>query len=337
MLNKIIHFSLQNRILVLVASVLLLVGGTYTAMHTEVDVFPDLTAPTVVVMTEANGMAAEEVEQLVTFPIETAVNGATHVRRVRSSSTHSFSVVWVEFDWDTDIYLARQIVSEKLSLVAEELPESVGKPTLGPQSSILGEMMIVGLTADSTSMLDLRTLADWTIRPRLLSTGGVAQVAVLGGDIKEYQIQLDPERMRHYGVTLGQVLSATRGMNLNANGGVIYEYGNEYIVRGLTATTDTELLGKTVVKSATDSDGSLAAPVLLEDVADVRIGAQTPKLGLASERAKPAVLLTVTKQPATSTLELTGKLEAALQDLQKNLPPDVKVSTDIFRQSRFIE
>ena len=337
MLNKIIHFSLQNRILVLVASVLLLVGGTYTAMHTEVDVFPDLTAPTVVVMTEANGMAAEEVEQLVTFPIETAVNGATHVRRVRSSSTHSFSVVWVEFDWDTDIYLARQIVSEKLSLVAEELPESVGKPTLGPQSSILGEMMIVGLTADSTSMLDLRTLADWTIRPRLLSTGGVAQVAVLGGDIKEYQIQLDPERMRHYGVTLGQVLGATRGMNLNANGGVIYEYGNEYIVRGLTATTNTELLGKTVVKSATDSNGSPSAPILLEDVADVRIGAQTPKLGLASERGKPAVLLTVTKQPATSTLELTGKLEAALQDLQKNLPPDVKVSTDIFRQSRFIE
>ena len=343
MLNKIIHFSLQNRILVLVASVLLLVGGTYTAMHTEVDVFPDLTAPTVVVMTEANGMAAEEVEQLVTFPIETAVNGATHVRRVRSSSTHSFSVVWVEFDWDTDIYLARQIVSEKLSLVAEELPESVGKPTLGPQSSILGEMMIVGLTADSTSMLDLRTLADWTIRPRLLSTGGVAQVAVLGGDIKEYQIQLDPERMRHYGVTLGQVLGATRGMNLNANGGVIYEYGNEYIVRGLTATTNTELLGKTVVKSATSdelqatSGSSPSLPILLEDVADVRIGAQTPKLGLASERAKPAVLLTVTKQPATSTLELTGKLEAALQDLQKNLPPDVKVSTDIFRQSRFIE
>lgn len=352
MLNKIIHFSLQNRILVLVASVLLLIGGTYTALHTEVDVFPDLTAPTVVVMTEANGMAAEEVEQLVTFPIETAVNGATHVRRVRSSSTHSFSVVWVEFDWDTDIYLARQIVSEKLSLVAEELPPSVGKPTLGPQSSILGEMLIVGLTADSTSMLDLRTLADWTIRPRLLSTGGVAQVAVLGGDIKEYQIQLDPERMRHYGVTLGQVLDATRGMNLNANGGVIYEYGNEYIVRGLTATTNTELLGKTVVKSAT-SDGlqatsgsgnnsslvarSSSLPVLLEDVADVRIGAQTPKLGLASERGKPAVLLTVTKQPATSTLDLTAKLEASLKDLQKNLPPDVHVSTDIFRQSRFIE
>lgn len=344
MLNKIIHFSLQNRILVLVASVLLLIGGTYTAVHTEVDVFPDLTAPTVVVMTEANGMAAEEVEQLVTFPIETAVNGATHVRRVRSSSTHSFSVVWVEFDWDTDIYLARQIVSEKLSLVAEELPEGVGKSTLGPQSSILGEMMIIGLTADSTSMLDLRTLADWTIRPRLLSTGGVAQVAVLGGDIKEYQIQLDPERMRHYGVTLGQILEATRGMNLNANGGVIYEYGNEYIVRGLTATTNTELLGKTVVKATSDelqatsgSGSNPSLPILLEDVADVRIGAQTPKLGLASERGKPAVLLTVTKQPATSTLELTAKLEASLKDLQKNLPPDVKVSTDIFRQSRFIE
>ena len=344
MLNKIIHFSLQNRILVLVASVLLLIGGTYTAVHTEVDVFPDLTAPTVVVMTEANGMAAEEVEQLVTFPIETAVNGATHVRRVRSSSTHSFSVVWVEFDWDTDIYLARQIVSEKLSLVAEELPEGVGKSTLGPQSSILGEMMIIGLTADSTSMLDLRTLADWTIRPRLLSTGGVAQVAVLGGDIKEYQIQLDPERMRHYGVTLGQILEATRGMNLNANGGVIYEYGNEYIVRGLTATTNTELLGKTVVKATSDelqatsgSGSNPSLPILLEDVADVRIGAQTPKLGLASERGKPAVLLTVTKQPATSTLELTAKLEDSLKDLQKNLPPDVKVSTDIFRQSRFIE
>ena len=333
MLNKIIHFSLQNRILVLVASVLLLVGGTYTALHTEVDVFPDLTAPTVVVMTEANGMAAEEVEQLVTFPIETSVNGATHVRRVRSSSTAGFSVVWVEFDWDTDIYLARQIVNEKLMLVAEDLPDGVGQPTMGPQSSILGEMLIVGLTADSTSMLDLRTLADWTIRPRLLSTGGVAQVAVLGGDIKEYQIQLDPERMNHYGVTLGEVMEATRGMNLNANGGVLYEYGNEYIVRGVIAETDAGEMGRAVVKAATSG----GRPVLLEDIADVRIGAKVPKLGTASERGKPAVLLTVTKQPATSTLELTAKLEAALTDLQKNLPADVHVSTDIFRQSRFIE
>ena len=333
MLNKIIGFSLQNRILVLVASVLLLIGGTYTAMHTEVDVFPDLNAPTVVIMTEANGMAAEEVEQLVTFPVETAVNGATGVRRVRSSSTNGFSVVWVEFDWDTDIYLARQIVSEKLAVISESLPANVGKPTLGPQSSILGEMLIVGLTADSTSMLDLRTIADWTIRPRLLSTGGVAQVAVLGGDIKEYQVQLDPERMRHYGVTLSEVMNITREMNLNANGGVLYEYGNEYIVRGVLSTDKVDQIAKAVVRS----NGVSGAPILLEDIADVQIGAKLPKLGTASERGKHAVLLTVTKQPATSTLELTDKLEASLQDLQKNLPADVKVSTDIFRQSRFIE
>lgn len=333
MLNKIIGFSLQNRILVLVASVLLLIGGTYTAMHTEVDVFPDLNAPTVVIMTEANGMAAEEVEQLVTFPVETAVNGATGVRRVRSSSTNGFSVVWVEFDWDTDIYLARQIVSEKLAVVSESLPANVGKPTLGPQSSILGEMLIVGLTADSTSMLDLRTIADWTIRPRLLSTGGVAQVAVLGGDIKEYQVQLDPERMRHYGVTLSEVMNITHEMNLNANGGVLYEYGNEYIVRGVLSTDKVDQIAKAVVRS----NGVSGAPILLEDIADVQVGAKLPKLGTASERGKHAVLLTVTKQPATSTLELTDKLEASLQDLQKNLPADVKVSTDIFRQSRFIE
>ena len=333
MLNRIIHFSLHNRMLVLVASMLLLVGGTYTALHTEVDVFPDLTAPTVVIMTEANGMATEEVEQLVTFPIETAVNGATGVRRVRSSSTNGFSVVWVEFDWDMDVYLARQIVSEKLSIVSESLPPNVGRPTLGPQSSILGEMLIVGLTADSTSMIDLRTLADWTIRPRLLSTGGVAQVAVLGGDIKEYQIQLDPERMRHYGVSLSEVLTATRGMNINANGGVLYEYGNEYIVRGLLSTTDANEMGRSVVRAGTGG----SAPIRLEDIAEVRIGAKLPRLGTASEKGKPAVLLTVTKQPDTSTLELTDKLEASLKDLEKNLPPDVHVSTDIFRQSRFIE
>ncbi len=331
MLNKIIHFSLQNRLLILVASVLLLIGGLYTTIHTEVDVFPDLNAPTVVVMTEANGMAAEEVEQLVTFPIETAVNGATNVRRVRSSSTAGFSVVWVEFDWDTDIYLARQIVSEKLTTVGESLPDNVGNPTLGPQSSILGELLIVGLTADSTSMLDLRTLADWTIRPRLLSTGGVAQVAVLGGDIKEYQILVHPERMKHYGVTLGEIMDVTRGMNQNTSGGVIYEYGNEYIVRGVISTDDVKEMGRAVIKTAG------GAPVTLEDVADVRIGAQQPKLGVASEKGKPAVLITVTKQPNTGTIELTGRLEESLKDLQKNLPADVRISTDTFRQSRFIE
>lgn len=331
MLNKIIHFSLNNRILILVASVLLMVGGAYTAFHTEVDVFPDLNAPTVVVMTEANGMAAEEVEQLVTFPVETAVNGATNVRRVRSSSTNGFSVVWVEFDWGTDIYLARQIVSEKLAVISEELPDNVGNPTLGPQSSILGELMIIGLTADSTSMLDLRTLADWTIRPRLLSMGGVAQVAVLGGDIKEYQIQLDPARMKHYGVTLAEVMAATRDMNQNANGGVIYEYGNEYIVRGALSSTDVDKLARAVVKKVGDF------PITLGDVAHVGVGAQQPKLGCASVEGKPAVLITVTKQPNTGTLDLTEKIDASLADLQKNLPADVKVSTDIFRQSHFIE
>ena len=332
MLNKIIHFSLQNRLLILVASVLLFAAGLYRTFNAEIDVFPDLNAPTVVVMTEANGMAAEEVEQLVTFPIETAVNGSTGVRRVRSSSTTGFSVVWVEFDWGTDIYLARQIVSEKLAAAAEDLPETAGNPTLGPQSSILGELMIIGLTADSTSMLDLRTLADWTFRPRLLSTGGVAQVAVLGGDIKEYQVLIHPEKMKHYGVTLGEVMAVTRGMNQNTNGGVIYEYGNEYIVRGVVSTQDVQEMAASVIKT-TES----GMPVTMEDVADVRIGAQQPKLGLASERGKPAVLLTVTKQPNTGTIELTERLDAAIADLQKNLPADVHVSTDIFRQSTFIE
>lgn len=331
MLNKIIHFSLQNRLLVLVAAVLLTVAGIYTTGKTEVDVFPDLNAPTVVVMTEANGMAAEEVEQLVTFPIETAVNGATHVRRVRSSSSTGFSVVWVEFDWDTDIYLARQIVSEKLAAINERLPENVGQPTLGPQSSILGEVLIVGLTADSTSMIDLRTLADWTIRPRLLSTGGVSQVSVLGGDVKEYQILLHPGRMNHYGVTLGEVLAATDQMNRNVNGGVIYEYGNEYIVRGVVSTDDVKEMAGAVIKSVNGD------AVTLGDVADVQVGGEMPRLGTASEKGKPAVLLTVTKQPDTGTIELTERLEAALQDLKKNMPADVHVSTDIFRQSRFIE
>ena len=331
MLNKIIRFSLHNRLIVLVAAVALIILGGFTAHNTEVDVFPDLNAPTVVVMTEAKGMAAEEVEQLVTFPIETAVNGATGVRRVRSSSTAGFSVVWVEFDWSTDIYIARQIVSEKLSAMANELPDNVGTPTLGPQSSILGEVLIVGLTADSTSMLDLRTLADWTIRPRLLSIGGVAQVSVLGGDIKEYQILIHPQKMKNFGVSLSDVLNATTGMNQNTNGGTIYEYGNEYIIRGLVSSDNIEDIGDAVVKSTNN------IPVTLADIAEVKVGPQTPRFGVASEKGKPAVLMTVTKQPNTGTIELTEKLEDALKDLQKNLPSDINVSTDVFRQSRFIE
>ena len=331
MLNKIIQYSLHNRLVVMIASIALLLWGSYTAHKMEVDVFPDLNAPTVVVMTEAQGMAPEEVERMVTFPIETAVNGATDVKSVRSSSTTGFSVVWVQFDWGTNIYTARQIVSEKLSTLGDVLPSNVGQPTLGPQSSILGEMMIFGLTADSTSLQDLRTIADWTIRPRLLSTGGVAQVAVIGGGIKEYQILLDPARMKHYGISMDEVLTVVDNMNQNSTGVILYEYGNEYIVQGLLATNDVEEIGKGVVKTVNN------VPVLLSDIATVQIGPKEPKLGLASERAKPAVLVTITKQPNTNTLELTDKLDQAIVDLQKTLPSDVKISSDIFRQSRFIE
>jgi Cu(I)/Ag(I) efflux system membrane protein CusA/SilA len=332
LLNGIIRFSLNNRAAVLVIAALCLVAGLYSIRHTEVDVFPDLNAPTVVVMTEAEGMAPEEVERLVTFPIETAVNGATNVRRVRSSSTTGFSIVNIEFDWGTDIYKARQIVSEKLAMVGEDLPSSVGKPTLGPQASILGELMIIGLTADSTSIEDLRTLADWTIRPLLLSMGGVAQVAVMGGDIKEYQILMDPGRMRHYGVSMDEVIYAVKGMNQNAAGGTLYEYGNEYIVRGVLSTNDLEDLRKAVVKLSPNG-----SPVTMEAIADVTVGAKTPVLGVASNDGRPAVIMTVTKQPATNTLELTERLDKALDGIKPNLPKDVKVNSEIFRQSRFIE
>ncbi len=315
----------------MVTAVLLMVGGIYTSTHMEVDVFPDLNAPTVVVMTEVPGMAPEEVERLVSFPIETSVNGATNVRRVRSSSTTGFSIVWVEFDWGTDIYRARQVVSEKLAMVRDALPKGAGNPTLGPQSSILGELMIVALTADSTSLRDLRTLADWTIRPRLLATGGVAQVTVLGGDIKEYQILISPEKMTHYGVGLAEVYAAVQGMNQNTAGGIIYEYGNEYIIRGMLATNRVDQLSAAVVKTV----GNM--PVCLRDVAEVRIGSKMPRMGVASHNGKQAVMMTVTKQPNTSTLELTEALDATLQSLGQTLPKDVRVSTDIYRQSHFIE
>ena len=331
MLDKIIHFSLQNRAFVLMAAVLLMVGGIYTTSHIDVDVFPDLNAPTVVVMTEATGMAPEEVERLVTFPVETAMNGASDVRRVRSSSTAGFSVVWVEFDWGTDIYRDRQIVSEKLAEVGESLPPDCGKPTLGPQSSILGEAMIIGLDSDSTSMQDLRTLADWTFRPRLLSLGGVAQVTVIGGDIKEYQIKLSPEKMKHYDVSLQEVISATESMNRNSTGGVLYEYGNEYIIRGLLSTDDIDGIGRAVVRMQGD------VPITLNNIAEIAVGPKAPVLGVASHRGKPAVLMTVTKQPDASTALLTEKLDKAVEDLKSQIPSDVNVSTDIFRQQKFID
>jgi Cu(I)/Ag(I) efflux system membrane protein CusA/SilA len=331
MLNKIIKFSLNNRFVVLVASILLMLAGLHTASNMEVDVFPDLNAPTVAVMTEAQGMAPEEVERLVTFPIETALNGATGVRRVRSSSTAGFSVVWIEFNWGTDIYRARQIVSEKLAAIKDALPSHAGNPALAPQSSILGELMIIGLTADSTSLQDLRTLADWTVRPRLLATGGVAQATVLGGEIKEYQILLHPEKMKHYGVSLSEAIEAVKEMNQNAAGGVLYEYGNEYILRGILSTDQLPALGKAFVKMAG------GAPVLIENIAEAKVGNKAPKLGMASDKGQPAVLMTVAKQPGAGTLELTAKIDEALSELRRQMPPDVRLSTDIFRQARFID
>ncbi len=343
MLNRIIHFSLYNRIVILILSGLILVGGCIALVKSEIDIFPDLNAPTVVVMTEAPGLAPEEVEKLVTFPIETAVNGATGVRRVRSSSATGFSVVWVEFDWDTDVYVARQIVSEKIAPVAESLPPGVKSPALGPQSSILGEIMIIGLTTDqtkadsisqaggnATSMSRLRSIADRELRPRLLSVGGVSQVSVIGGDVSEYQIQLSPERMRFFNVSLSEVLAATESLNENATGGTLYEYGNEYIIKGSVNTANVADIEKLVVRS--DATGI----VTVADIANVREAAKEPRLGVASVKTVPAVLLTITKQPAVGTIGLTQRLDNELDVLKKTLPADVVVSTDIFRQSEFI-
>lgn len=331
MLNKIISLSLRNRVVVLLITALVMIAGVVALMRMEVDIFPDLNAPTVVVMTEAPGLAPEEVEKVVTYPVETAVNGSTGVRRVRSASNTGFSVVWVEFDWGTDIYTARQIVAERLDAAAENLPENVSKPVMGPQSSILGEMMIIGLTADSTSMLELRRIAEKNIRPRLLALGGVSNVSVIGGDAPEYQIKLNPELMRLHNISLDEVLAAAEGMNSNAGGGVIYEYGNEYIVKAELNTGDTEELGQAVVRS--DENGIIT----LADIAAVEQGGRLPRLGTASVRTEPAVIITVTKQPAQGTIPLTENIDRELASLEKTLPPDVHVYSDIFRQSDFIE
>ena len=330
MLNKIIKFSLDNRLFVLLVTILLVVYGVKSTLEMDVDVFPDLNAPTVVVLTESNDLAAEEVERLVSFPIETAMNGASDVRRVRSSSTNGFSVVWVEFDWDTDVNIARQIVTEKLQVVSNELPKNVGVPVLAPQSSILGEMMIIGLTSDSTNLRELRTVAEWELRPRILALDGVSQVAVIGGEVKEYQILLHLGKMSQYNVRLDEVLAAVEQMNINASGGLFYEYGNEYILRGVVSTNRVEEIGKNVVKLCGD------APLLLEDIAEIKIGNKFPKTGVASFNQKDAVLLTITRQPNSNAVEVTENVDKLLLDVQKQLPPDVKIASDIFRQSDFI-
>jgi CzcA family heavy metal efflux pump len=329
MLDKILHLSLANRLLVILLAIILMVVGIQIASNMDVDVFPDITAPTVVIMTDAHGMASEEVERLVTFPIETAVNGATDVRRVRSVSSQGFSFVWVEFDWGTDIFRARQIVSEKMVVISPTMPAGIGAPILAPQTSVMGEIVFVGLQADSTSMLDLRTIADWDIKPVLLATSGVAQVTIIGGDYKQYQVLADPHRMMHYGVSLKELEETCRGISLNSQGSVIRQYGNEFVVRGMARTNNLEELGTSLIKHV---DGK---PVRLNDVAEIKIGAAV-KMGHGSQDAKPAVILSISKQPNANTIKLTQAIEDNLDALRSSLPPDVIVDTSIFRQADFI-
>ena len=329
MLNKIIRFSLENKLFVLVGALLLIIGGYTSMRQMDIDVFPDLTAPTVVVMTDAHRMAAEEVERLVTFPIETAMNGATNVRRVRSSSMMGYSFVWVEFDWGMDVYRARQIVSEKMVTLEEALPDGV-TPILAPQSSVMGEILFVGLQADSTSMMDLRTMAEWVVKPAILSTGGVSQVTIIGGDLKQYQVLVDPVKMAHYDITMHEMQAVCQSMCVNSVGGVVRDFGNEYALRGMGRTTDLEELGKTYIKTVNDK------PVVVSDVAEVVLGSAV-KMGFASLNAEDAVILSISKQPNINTLEVTKNIERSLKEIKKSLPDDVTMDTKIFRQADFIE
>ena len=329
MLNRIIKFSLNNKLLVLLAVVLVTVGGIYSTKKIEVDVFPDLTMPTVVILTDASNMAPEEVERLVTFPIETAVNGATNVRRVRSSSSQGFSFVWVEFDWGMDIYRARQIISEKMSLLSDQLPVGI-TPMLAPQSSVMGEIMFIGMQADSTSMMELRTLAEWIVKPAILATGGVSNVTIIGGDYKQYQVLADPVRMDMYGVTMGELESAAEAMSVNIGAGVVRDFGNEYNLRGMGRSNDVTELGSTVVK-ATET-----MVVRVADVADVVI-APAVKQGYASQNAIPSIILSISKQPGINTLSVTQNIERNLESVAKSLPDDVQLDTKIFRQADYIQ
>lgn len=334
MLNRIVSFALRNRVTVLMITGLLLIWGCVTLIKSEIDIFPDLSAPTVVIMTESGGLAPEEVEMTVTYPIETAMNGAPGVRRVRSSSSAGFSVVWVEFDWSADPDKARRIVSEKLMTVSDRLPAGVGTPTLGPESSILGEMFIVGLTStDSTevSMTDLRKIADRQFIPRLLALPGVSQASVIGGDVVELQIQIMPERLKTFGITIEEVRNAAASINDNASGGVIYDFGNEYLVKARAMTGNVNDISKSVIRS--DSRGI----VTLQDIAEIRFGAASPRLGSASVNATPAVLITITKQPGGSTVKLTEEIEDMIASLRPTLPKSVSINTDIFRQADFID
>jgi Cu/Ag efflux pump CusA len=331
MLNNIIKIALNNRLMVVIASIFLLFGGSYIASEMEVDVFPDLTAPTVVILTEAQGLAPEEVEKLVSFHIETAVNGATNVRRVRSSSSSGFSIVWVEFNWGTDIYKARQTVNEKLSIVLEKMPKGVSNPIMAPQSSIMGEMMMMSLSSDSVSPMELRTISDWIIRPRLLALGGVAQVITIGGEYKQYQILADPLKMQYFDVSMNELKTACQESNSNASGGFMNQHGNEYIIRAIGRTENVEEISQTLIKTKNGNS------ITIGDVARIKIGGANPKIGNAAKNTLPAVMLTVAKQPNTNTLVLTEKIDEALIEITKNLPKYVELNAHIFRQADFIE
>ncbi|TFH26138.1 MAG: efflux RND transporter permease subunit [Bacteroidia bacterium] len=329
MLNRIIQYSLDNRMLIIFLSIILLAGGIFTARDMDIDVFPDLTAPTVVVLTDAHGMAAEEVETLVTFPIESSLNGATDVRRVRSSSSYGFSIVWVEFDWNTDIYRARQIVSEKLPTIAALLPKHIEAPILAPQTSIMGEIMLVSLTSDSLSLYDLRSITDKQVRQRLLSVTGVAQIVVIGGLPKQYQVLVDPNKMKYHNVTLEELIATAENTNSNAAGGIINQYGLEYAVRATGRSTRPEDIGSAVIRIRNDK------PVKISDVAEVKIG-HPDQVGDAYLNLEPAVILTILKQPNVNTLTLTNEVVAALEELEATLPAGVEINSKIFRQADFI-
>jgi CzcA family heavy metal efflux pump len=329
MIDSLIRWSLRNRAGVLLLSVLLIAGGTYTAIRMPVDVFPDLTAPTVTVITEAHGMAPAEVETQVTFPLESSLNGAAGVRRVRSSTAVGISVVWVEFEWGTDIHNARQIVSERIASVSGELPPDVDRPTLAPVSSIMGEVLFISLTSDSHSPIELRTTADSIIRRRLLAVPGVSQVTPIGGDVKEYQVVAEPTKLVAYDITLDQVIEALRAENQNVSAGFINHRGSELLVTGVGRFRDVSSISKTMVALK----GS--QPVRIADVADVRLG-RAPKRGEASANGKAAVIMGIQKQPLSNTLELTRRLDVILDDIASKLPTGMKIDKHIFRQADFI-
>lgn len=330
MLDAIIRGALRQRLIVLVSSLALLIAGIFVVRDMPVDIFPDLTAPTVTVMTEAHGMAPEEVERLVTLPVETAVNGATGVRRVRSSTAKGISIVWVEFEWGTDIFQARQIVNEKLQMVASSLPEDVPAPIMAPISSIMGEIMLVSVNSENHSELEVRTAADWEIRRRLLAIPGVAQVIPIGGGKKQYQVRVDPEKLQQFSVTLDQVLFAVKASNKNFSGGFVREYSNEYTIRGIGRAYSIEDIEQSVVTERGNQ------PILIGDVATVEIAA-AEKIGEASVDAEPAVIISIQKQPGANTLELTDKIDETLSEIEASLPSGFSINTHLFRQADFID